>query len=93
MDFPWLLYQVATGTPPETVSDYKTGIRLRWLIGDLDNLYLTLRDRQYPLKEKLEAILHFLTPAPLRTRHEVNRWRDIGPFRCELKHYLRDLIN
>ena len=93
VDFPWLLYQVATGTRPETVTDYKTGIRLRWLLGDLDNLYLTLRDRQYTLKEKLEAMLHFLTPAPFRTRHETNRWADMGPFRYELKHYLRDLFN
>ena len=93
VDFPWLLYQVATGTPPVAVTEYKTGIRLRWLLGDLDSLYLTLRDPRNSLKEKLEAALHFLTPAPFRTRHETNRWADMGPFRHELKHYLRDLFN
>jgi len=93
VDFPWLLYQVASGTTPETVADYKTGIRLRWLLGDLDSLYLTLRDRSNPVKEKLGAVLRFLTPAPFRTRHETNRWKDMGPFWCELKLYLRDLFN
>jgi hypothetical protein len=93
VDFPWLLYQLATGTTPETVTDYKVGIRLRWLLGDLDSLYLTLRDRRNSLKTKLGALLQFLTPAPFRTRHEVNRWKDMGPFWCELKHYLHDLVN
>ena len=46
VDFPYLLYQLACGEKPETVTDYKTGIKLRWLLGDLDNLYLTLRDQQ-----------------------------------------------
>jgi len=93
VDFPWLLYQMASGTPLETVTDYKTGIRLRWLLGDLDNLYLTLKDRRYSLKTKLGAVLNFLTPASFRTRHEVNRWGDMGPFRYELTHYLRNLFN
>ena len=93
VDFPWLLYQVATGTTPETVTDYKIGNRLRWLLGDLDSLYLTLRDRHNSLPTKLVAALNFLTPAPFKTRHETNRWKDMGPFWCELKLYLRDLFN
>jgi len=93
VDFPWLLYQVATGATPDTVTDYRVGIRLRWLLGDLDSLYLTLRDRDNTFKEKLCAVLRFLTPAPFKTRHETNRWNDMGPFWCELKLYLRDLFN
>jgi predicted ATP-grasp superfamily ATP-dependent carboligase len=93
VDFPWLLYQVATGTPPQTVTDYRVGIRLRWLLGDLDSLYLTLRDHSISLKAKLGTVLRFLTPAPFRTRHETNRWKDMGPFWYELNHYLRDLFN
>jgi len=93
VDFPWLLYQLASGTTPETVTGYKPGIRLRWLLGDIDSLYLTLRDRRNSFMVKLASVLRFLTPAPLRTRHETNRWNDMGPFWCELKQYLRDLIN
>jgi predicted ATP-grasp superfamily ATP-dependent carboligase len=93
VDFPWLLYQIACGAIPEAIQSYRTGIRLRWLLGDLDNLYLTLRDRQLSLKTKFSAILQFLTPHPLKTRHEVNRWQDPGPFWFELKKYVRDILH
>ena len=92
VDFPYLLYQLACGEHPEPVSHYKTGIRLRWLLGDLDSLYLALKDRQlFSPGEKLATILRFLLPDPFRTAHEVNRWHDLGPFWCELRQYLRDL--
>jgi predicted ATP-grasp superfamily ATP-dependent carboligase len=92
VDFPYLLYQLACSEHPEPVNHYKTGIRLRWLLGDLDSLYLTLRDKRfYSPGEKLDAILRFLLPLPFKTAHEVNRWHDLGPFWCELRQYIRDL--
>jgi predicted ATP-grasp superfamily ATP-dependent carboligase len=92
VDFPWLLYQLACDSQPDPVDDYKVGVRLRWLLGDLDNLYLTLRDTRYSFREKLDSIRHFLTPSPFRTRHEVDRWNDLGPSWYELKAYVRDLF-
>jgi len=92
VDFPWLLYQLASGMRPERLPAYRTGNRLRWLLGDLDSLYLTLRDRDYRLGRKAAAIVGFLTPAPFRTRHETDRWGDMGPFRYELRRYLADLL-
>jgi predicted ATP-grasp superfamily ATP-dependent carboligase len=92
VDFPYLLYQLACGEKPETVAGYKTGIRLRWMLGDLDNLYLTLRDQQNSLAVKLKAVLHFLTPSPFKTRHEVNRWSDLGPAWYEIKQYIKDIL-
>lgn len=92
IDFPYLLYQLACGERPDPVQNYKTGIKLRWLLGDLDNLYLTLRDRDHSTRIKLEAVLRFLTPAPFRTRHEINRWGDLGPFRHEIRQYIVDLM-
>jgi len=91
VDFPYLLYQLACGQQPRQVTGYKNGRRLRWLLGDLDSLYLTVRDRKVVTKDKLMAILRFLRPAPFTTRHEVNRWGDIVPFWCELKKYIRDI--
>ncbi len=91
VDFPWMLYQLAGGEEPKVVDTYKTGIRLRWLLGDLDNLYLTLRDRQLSALKKLTALSRFLTPSPFKTRHEIDRWSDMGPFWFELKQYVRDL--
>ena len=92
VDFPWLLYQVACGNQPDPVDDYKIGVRLRWLLGDLDNLYLTLRDKQYSKTKKLKSVLQFLTPSPFKTRHEVNRWSDLGPAWYEVKQYIRDIL-
>ena len=92
VDFPYLLYQLACGEQPVPVTDYKTGIKLRWLLGDLDNLYLTLRNKHISLRAKVGSIVHFFTPSPLSTRHEVNRIGDLNPFWYELRQYLRDLL-
>lgn len=91
VDFPWLLAQLASDIHPEPVPGYQTGRRLRWLLGDVDNLYLILRDARYSRQDKAMAILRFLTPSPFKTRHEVNRWGDMKPFIHELKAYLEDL--
>ena len=92
VDFPWLLYKLACGQPVTPVTRYKTGRRLRWLLGDLDSLYLVLRDRKTSVPLKLGTLTRFLWPAPFRTRHEINRWSDLGPFWWELKQYIRELI-
>jgi predicted ATP-grasp superfamily ATP-dependent carboligase len=92
IDFPWWLYLVSTGHPvPEPVWKYR---RVRWLLGDLDRLYLVLKAplSRYSLSWKLREIFNFVMPN-LRTRHEVNRWKDLRPFWFELKHYLRALKN
>ena len=91
VDFPYLLYQLSCGENPEPVGRYKTGIRLRWFLGDLDSLYLTLRDRHVISREKLTAAMRFLTPSLFKTRHEVFRWNDPRPCLCELRQYLRDI--
>jgi len=91
VDFPYLLYKQACEEKPEEVTAYKTGIKLRWLLGDLDNLYLNLRDHQLSVSKKLSALLAFVLPSAGKTRHEINRWSDPKPFWWELKQYVRDL--
>lgn len=91
VDFPWLLYQLTCEQKPDAVTHYKTGVKLRWLLGDVDNLYLTLRDTHYPVTEKLQAIGRFFTPSVFKTRHEINRLFDLKPAWFELKQYLKDL--
>lgn len=90
VDFPWLLWQGCSGNMPQPPTAYRTGQRLRWLLGDVDSLYLVLRSRQ-PLRAKLRRVLDFLTPAPRRTRHEVNRPGDLRPAWFELRSWLRAL--
>lgn len=87
IDFPWWLYLVSTGESiPQADWQHR---RMRWLLGDLDRLYLVLKApaSTYSLTEKLTEILRFLKPS-LRTRHEVNRWHDLRPFWFELKQYI-----
>ena len=89
VDFPQLLFQATlSDKAPATPANYKTGQRLRWLLGDLDNLYLTFR-RSTDLSSKLLAVAHFLTPHPFITRHEINRWNDLKPALFELKNYFK----
>jgi predicted ATP-grasp superfamily ATP-dependent carboligase len=93
VDFPKILYQIAFGQAVDSPGNYQTGIRLRWLLGDLDRLYLVLRgDRnRWPLRRKLYEVLRFLIPHPLRTRHEVDRFGDMGPFWYELRRWFADV--
>ncbi len=89
VDFPRLLLQATlSDIAPANSPPYKTGQRLRWLLGDVDNLYLTFR-RSSGFKSKLLAIARFLTPHPFITRHEINRWDDLRPALFELKNYFR----
>lgn len=85
VDFPHLLYCISTGSD-YTTPTVKTGQKLRWLLGDLDNLYLQWKDANTPLSNKLKALLRFFVPAA-NTRHEVNRGGDLGPAWLELKRY------
>lgn len=90
VDFPRLLMEQELGIASKIPAAYTIGQRLRWLLGDLDSLYLVLKGR-YSWKEKLARIVAFLHPAPFRTRHETNRMGDLGPAIYELKNYLRQL--
>ncbi len=92
VDFPWLLYQISLEHSVKPVTNYKTSIRLRWILGDLDGLYIRLKDKKLTVGQKIKAILRFITPAPIKTKHEVNRWRDMRPFWYELKQYIKALI-
>lgn len=90
IDFPYLVFQIAAGHTVCTPEDYPVGRRLRWFLGDLDSLYLCLRDpHRYTALEKLRRVASFFHPSFTTTRHEVNRIDDIGPAQYELVEYLR----
>jgi predicted ATP-grasp superfamily ATP-dependent carboligase len=102
VDFPRLLFDASINTHANTATgsaaavstpiNYRYGRRLRWLLGDIDNLYLTLRSKQYSIRQKLSGIIQFLTPRPLITRHEINRLDDLKPAWFELKLYVRNFV-
>ena len=93
IDFPRLLVEQAlgiTGNNPVN-THYKNGQRLRWLLGDLDSLYLYLKGN-YSYKEKFQRIISFTLPSSFHTRHEINRISDIKPAIYELKIYIKQLL-
>jgi predicted ATP-grasp superfamily ATP-dependent carboligase len=93
VDFPWLLYCKTTGRSVSVPTGYRIGRRLRWFLGDVDSLYMFLRDRRSPIKHKALRLMAFLTPKPGSTRHEVFRWVDPMPGLFEFREYIRDLLN
>ena len=94
VDFPYLLYKAFSGAEVDSIQDYREGRRLRWLLGDLDRLYLVLRNRDanYRSSGKLAELIEFLRPTFGPTRHEINRLSDFGPALFEVRKYVADLL-
>lgn len=87
VDFPALLVACATGQAVPPTSGYRVGVRSRWFWGDVDHLYLRLRDGG-GAKGKLAAARDFLRLHPGRDREEIWRWRDPAPFLLESLRWL-----
>ncbi len=87
IDFPGMLLDVAYGNPVKS-SNVRERVKLRWLLGDMDHLYLTWRSPRYSLAHKLRTTATLLWPDfSGRTRHEVNRLGDMKPAWQELTTY------
>ncbi|RYY02701.1 MAG: ATP-dependent carboxylate-amine ligase [Gammaproteobacteria bacterium] len=91
VDFPALLVSNELNLGLVAPSTYKVGQRLRWLLGDLDSLYIYLKSN-YGKKQKLVRFLQFFIPDFFNTRHEVNRISDLKPAIFEAKHYLQQFL-
>jgi predicted ATP-grasp superfamily ATP-dependent carboligase len=91
VDFPYLLWQLSSGNAISVQGDYAVGQRLRWLLGDVDSLYLTWRDKHWATGDKVRRLIEFCTPRLSRCRHEVNRWNDFRPALLELRRYFEEL--
>ena len=84
VDFPALLLRCAAGETVPECHDYRAGVRSRWFWGDVDHLYLRLRDGQSPFR----ALRDFCRIHPRRDRSEIWRWRDPAPFVVESLQWL-----
>lgn len=90
IDFPLMLANLHLGRPIEQTHDYRYDQRLRWLLGDLDSLYLFLK-RPHPWQIKFLQVCRFLSVRVGRQKHEVNRLSDLKPAWTELKQYIQAL--
>ena len=96
MNFPLLLFRLATGEDVPAQFDYKVGVRSRWLLGDLDHLLIRLTHRGgnglgNDGVSRLRACRDFLKFYQRNTHYEVFRWEDRGPGWQECKTYIHDL--
>jgi predicted ATP-grasp superfamily ATP-dependent carboligase len=97
VDFPKLLAEAALGRADGPVVTGESGIRLRWLLGDLDHLLIRLGRSRTELHlpagspGRLRALGSFLVPWRRGERLEVLRLSDPAPFVREVSHWIRSL--
>ena len=95
VDFPFILYQLWTGEPISPVTSYKHS-RLRWLLGDIDNLFIALKTDKTKLPKeyhnKSKVIYEFIMEFIIKSKDEILRIDDMKPFYLELKQYICDHI-
>lgn len=86
VDFPYLLYQMATGDDPESTLEYKVGVQARCLLTDA----LQVFNRE----DVLQALYEFLTPAAKPCCYDIVSKRDPLPvFVFGLRYASRRLEN
>ena len=99
VDFPRILVELDSGYPSEPVQSYRTGVRSRWWLGDLDHLLLRLRDGSDATglppgsPGHIGAVLRFLVPWRPGDRSEVLRWSDPGPGLREFAQWIDQLAH
>ena len=90
VDFPLMLANCHLKRPNAPLTEYRDGQQLRWLLGDLDSLYIYLK-RKHALSDKLKRVLAFIAIRFRNQKHEINRLSDLKPAWVELKQYLESL--
>jgi predicted ATP-grasp superfamily ATP-dependent carboligase len=95
VDFPRLLCELVSEPATAWVAPpaYVQGRRLRWLLGDVDNLILQARASGHGAADKLGAAGSFLGSFfDLAARQEVFRWSDPRPGLREARSWLGALL-
>jgi predicted ATP-grasp superfamily ATP-dependent carboligase len=94
VDFPSLLLAAHMGRRQPAPPPFRTGIRLRWLLGDLDHAILLARGASNAEGRGglAEALRTLLKPSGRACRWEVLRSGDPIPFAHELRRWLSDAL-
>jgi len=98
MNFPLLLYRLLSGENVPAQFNYKIGIKSRWLLGDLDQLWIQLAHSEQANGvsphgiSKLRACLDFMKLYERNLHYEVFRFGDRGPGWYECRSYIRELL-
>ena len=92
IDFPYLLYLLTIeGKLKNFSNEYRTGVKLRWILGDLDNLLSKIKHAR---KGRLKMIKEFMVDFMRSSVHtDVLKITDPLPFILEFMIYLKRNIN
>lgn len=99
VDFPRLLLEAAAGRFPACPVEGRPGVRLRWLLGDLDHLLIRLRGPERDLSlppdapGRLLTLARFLVPWRPGDRWEILRPSDPRPFLREIALWTKNLAD
>lgn len=94
VDFPALLVQAAAGLVPESIPEYRCGVRCRWLAGDLDALLMVLLKGRDALAlppdhpGRLRSLWDFVRVQGRDVRYEFERRDDLAPAMLEWRRRL-----
>ena len=98
VDFPYLVYRLATEGHVEPPAPYTVGVKSRWLLGDLDHLGLRLFKRdedlhlpaRFPSRRK--TFFQFLKLYEPGLHYEILSATDPRPFVYELSQYVQGIF-
>lgn len=80
VDFPYLLYQWASGAPIDKIASYRTGIWQRYLTGDIMSTIGALQQRGRPgVMPPEQAILDFWRSFLIPMHYDYLDWQDLAP--------------
>jgi predicted ATP-grasp superfamily ATP-dependent carboligase len=93
INFPLMLYRLATGESVAPEFDYRTGVRTRWLLGDLDNLLIRLKSSPNGIRRdsRWRALTEFLKLYSHDLHYEVFKLDDPAPGWLEVRQWISDL--
>jgi biotin carboxylase len=98
INFPLMLYRLGCGEDVPAQFGYKVGVKSRWLLGDLDNLFCQLthstQSNGFSTRpaSKFRACMDFLKFYEPNLHYEVWRLSDPNPGWFETKCYVRETL-
>lgn len=96
VDFPYWCCRLALGRPVTPPDGYRAGVRSRWLLGDLDQLFMRMfqrGDQRLPdgMRSRPRALGEFLQPSGANLHYDVFSRGDFRPSVYEVEEYARHL--
>ena len=97
VNFPLLLYRLASGEDVAAQFSYRVGVKSRWLLGDLDSLVIALRAQGKAAqlargsRSRLQLVQDFLRFFERDLHYDVWDSEDLRPAWFEWKAYRRDV--